>query len=66
MPIVRVELLPGRTQDQKAQYAVEVTRLTAEILKCTPEAIDVIFTEIQPHDWAHAGQLYARPIDTQR
>lgn len=63
MPILRVELLPGRTPEQKARYAAEVTRLTADILKCPVEAVDVIFTEVQAQDWANAGRLYSQPAD---
>lgn len=64
MPILRVELLPGRTPEQKSRYAAEVTKLTADILKCPIEAIDVIFTEVQPQDWAHYGRLYCEPVDS--
>ncbi|WP_093415537.1 MULTISPECIES: 4-oxalocrotonate tautomerase [unclassified Pseudomonas] len=63
MPIVRVEMLPGRTQAQKAEYAREVTRLTVEILGCTAEAVDVIFSEIDRQDWARAGELYSAPAE---
>lgn len=66
MPIVRVEMLPGRTQAQKVEYAKEVTRLTVEILGCSAEAVDVIFNEIHGQDWAHAGVLYATPAENQR
>jgi 4-oxalocrotonate tautomerase len=58
MPIVRVEMLPGRTQQQKAQFAREVTRLTADVLGCPQELVDVLFIEISGQDWARAGQLY--------
>lgn len=64
MPIIRVELLPGRSPEQKAQYAREVTRLTVELLKCPAESVDVIFTDIQRHDWAHAGKLFSEPSDS--
>lgn len=63
MPIIRVELLPGRTQEQKALYAAEATRLAAEILKCATESVDVIFTETAPQDWARAGRLYSPAPD---
>jgi len=66
MPIIRIELLPGRTALQKARYAQEVTQLTAEILGCAQETVDVIFTEIQGEDWVHAGVPYAPPIHAQR
>lgn len=61
MPIVRIELSPGRTREQKAKYVEEVTRLTSEVLKCSVETIDVMFVEIPPTEWAHAGRFYAQP-----
>ncbi|MGU7775729.1 4-oxalocrotonate tautomerase [Burkholderia sp. MR1-5-21] len=61
MPIVRVELSPGRTQEQKAKYVEEVTRLTSEVLNCPVESIDVMFIEIPGTNWAHAGKFYAAP-----
>ncbi|KAE8754634.1 4-oxalocrotonate tautomerase [Paraburkholderia madseniana] len=61
MPIVRIELSPGRTHEQKAKYVEEVTRLTSEVLKCPVESVDVMFIEIPPADWAHAGKFYAQP-----
>lgn len=66
MPIVRVELLPGRTTTQKAEYAKEVTRLAVQILGCTQESVDVLFTEVHGQDWVHAGEPYAAPIEAHR
>lgn len=63
MPIVRVELCPGRTHEQKAQYVSEVTRLTAEVLKCAPESVAVIFSEIPGHDWASGGRFFSTPAE---
>jgi 4-oxalocrotonate tautomerase len=61
MPIVRIELLPGRTHEQKAKYVEEVTKLTSDVLNCPVESIDVIFVEILPTNWAHAGKFHATP-----
>lgn len=66
MPIVRVELLPGRTAAQKAEYAKEVTRLAVQILGCPQESVDVLYTEISGHDWVHAGEPYAVPAESHR
>lgn len=41
----------------------EVTQLTVDILKCPAEAVDVIFTEIAPSDWAHGGRMYSAPAE---
>ncbi|TRN92099.1 4-oxalocrotonate tautomerase [Pseudomonas syringae] len=62
MPIVRVELNAGRTQEQKAQYVEQITSLTAEILECPLESVDVIFTEVSPNNWAHAGRFFSTPV----
>lgn len=57
MPIIRVELFEGRSIDQKREFAEVVTRETVRILKCGPEAVDVIFVDIARQDWAKAGKL---------
>lgn len=61
MPIIKIELSPGRTQEQKTRYVEEVTRLTSEVLKCPVESIDVMFIEIDGTNWAHAGKFYSAP-----
>jgi 4-oxalocrotonate tautomerase len=57
MPMIKVELLKGRTVEQKREFAEVVTRETARILKCRPEVVDIVFQDIEPHDWANAGKL---------
>ena len=57
MPIVRVELWPGRTQAQKRELARAITEAVCNIAQTTPEATIVIFQEIAKEDWAQAGRL---------
>ena len=57
MPIIKVELLKDRTIEQKREFAEVVTRETARILKCAPEVVDIVFQDIDKHDWANAGKL---------
>ena len=57
MPMIKVELLKGRTVEQKREFAEVVTRETARILKCAPEVVDIVFQDIEKHDWANAGKL---------
>lgn len=64
MPVVRIELAPGRTHAQKARYVEEVTRLTVDILKVPVETVDVVFIEVPLYDWAHAGQFYGAPPES--
>ena len=57
MPMIRVELLKGRSVAQKRAFVEAVTRETARILDCRPEVVDIVFVDIEPHDWANGGTL---------
>ncbi len=57
MPMVHVQLYPGRTHQQKAELAKAITDAVVRIAKTTPEATHVIFTEIPKEHWANAGVL---------
>jgi 4-oxalocrotonate tautomerase len=59
MPIIRVELLEGRSIEQKREFARIVTREAASILKCSPEAVDIVFSDVARQDWATGGTLQA-------
>jgi 4-oxalocrotonate tautomerase len=57
MPIVRVEMWPGRTHAQKAELARAITEAMVTIAHTTPEATIVIFHEVPKEDWAQGGVL---------
>lgn len=57
MPIIRIELIKGRSVEQKREFAEVVTREAARILKCSPEVVDVVFCDTELADWAIAGRL---------
>jgi 4-oxalocrotonate tautomerase len=59
MPTINVKLLKGRTIEQKREFVRVVTEQASRILKCPPEAVDVIFEDIEKHDWAVGGTLAA-------
>lgn len=59
MPILRLEMHPGRTSDQKREFVREVTRIAVEILRCPPESVDVLIQEIPKNAWAKSGKLLA-------
>ncbi|MEP9386457.1 4-oxalocrotonate tautomerase [Mesorhizobium sp. KR9-304] len=61
MPIIRVELLEGRTVEQKREFAEMVTREGARILRCAPESINVVFARVARDDWAVDGRLMSDP-----
>ncbi|ASW08709.1 MULTISPECIES: 4-oxalocrotonate tautomerase [unclassified Rhizobium] len=57
MPILRLEMHPGRTQDQKRAFVREATKAAVETLVCPPESVEIIITEISKESWAVAGKL---------
>lgn len=57
MPIVRVEMYPGRTHEQKAELAKAITEAVVTIAKTTPEATTVVFQDVPKENWAEAGVL---------
>lgn len=61
MPIITVQLSTGRTHEQKAKLVEEFTEKAASILACPVESVDVVFVEVEPSNWAHAGRFYGKP-----
>jgi len=59
MPILRLEMHPGRTPEQKREFVREATRAAVEILKCPPESVDILIQEIARDQWAKGGELLA-------
>lgn len=57
MPIVQIELLAGRTVEQKRTMARKVTDAIVESLNCPAEAIKVIIRDMPPENYASAGVL---------
>ncbi len=57
MPIVRIEMWPGRTHAQKAELARVITDAVVTIGHTTPEATLVIFEDVDKENWAQGGVL---------
>ena len=57
MPIVRVEMWPGRTHEQKQKLAKAITDAMVEIGKTTPEATIIVFEDVEKSNWAQGGVL---------
>ena len=59
MPLIRVELLAGRSAQQKRELAVALTEACCKSLGVPPDAVDVMFFDVQRQDWATAGVPWA-------
>ena len=63
MPTYHIEMLEGRTVEQKKKLAQEITRVTVEVLGGSPEAVDILITDVKRENWATGGKLWSEPRD---
>src|SRR4051794_39838782 len=67
MPTIRVDLFAGRSVEQKRQLAAALTEAPVRPLGGSPESVDILFYDVERHDWATGGRLWvdrkpAKPI----
>jgi 4-oxalocrotonate tautomerase len=55
MPIVRIDLLEGRTPERKRDLIQRVTAAVVDALEVQPEQVRVLLNEIPPEHWAVGG-----------
>jgi len=55
MPTVRVQLVAGRTTEQKTACGVAVTEALMKTLGTSRDSIQVVFEEVAATDWFTAG-----------
>ena len=59
MPSIRIDMLEGRSPEIKKELVENITRAVVETLKCSPEAVDIILSEVARHHWATGGKLWS-------
>lgn len=57
MPIITVEWIEGRTQQQKDALAVAITQAFVEVAKVQNDQVWIVFRDVKRSDWAMAGKL---------
>jgi 4-oxalocrotonate tautomerase len=71
MPHVSVKLHAGRSEQQKARIAEEVTKAVMAAANCAEQSVSVSIEDIEPEDWvekvfkpdivAKSDRLYKKP-----
>jgi len=56
MPLITVSMYPGRTQQQKDDFAKAITKSAVEILKTKEKHVIVVFDENPKENWFQAGE----------
>jgi 4-oxalocrotonate tautomerase len=63
MPTYHVEMLEGRTVEQKKKLVAEITRVSVEVLGGVADSVDIVITDIKRENWATGGKLWSEPRD---
>ncbi|MBE7942581.1 MULTISPECIES: 4-oxalocrotonate tautomerase [Ramlibacter] len=59
MPTLRVEMLEGRTPEQKRALVQALTQAVVDTLGSKPESVDVLLYDIPRAHWATGGELWS-------
>ncbi|MDI9494760.1 MAG: 2-hydroxymuconate tautomerase [Bacillota bacterium] len=57
MPIIQVDMLKGRTIEQKRQMVKEMTEVVSRTANCPKEAVRIIIREMEFENFGMSGQL---------
>jgi 4-oxalocrotonate tautomerase len=64
MPTIRVELMEGRTPEQKKNLVQALTQAVVQTLGGSSESVDVLLYDIKRSDWATGGMLWSEKKTT--
>jgi 4-oxalocrotonate tautomerase len=59
VPIVRIEMWPGRGRDEKNALIRNVTDAVVNSIGCPDQAVEVLLYEVDKSDWAQGGICHA-------
>lgn len=57
MPMVTIEWLDGRSQEQKTQLADAMTKAFVDIAKVSKDQVWIVFKDVKRSDWSMGGKL---------
>lgn len=57
MPMITVDMFPGRTEEQKRALVHELTEAFVRTCDGKREGIWVVLREVEPENWAIGGKL---------
>lgn len=60
MPLVRISMFSGRSDKEKHELAHEITQTFERVWNNKPEAITIIFDEVDKSDWIVGGIPYSQ------
>ncbi|HTJ66760.1 MAG TPA: 2-hydroxymuconate tautomerase [Actinospica sp.] len=59
MPMIKVQMFPGRTADQKEALVKEMTEVIVRTCNAEQEDVWIIIEEVEREHWALGGIMYS-------
>ncbi len=59
MPLVQIEILKGRTLQQKREMVKQVTDVLVDTIQCKRDAVTIVIREMEQENLAKAGVLHS-------
>lgn len=59
MPMITVQLVKGRSKEQKKELAQAITEATISIMNARRERVSVLFEEFEADDLVIGGELFS-------
>lgn len=56
MPLIQVSMYPGRTKEQKDEFAKAITDAAVSILKTKAEHVIIVYDDNPKENWFQAGK----------
>ena len=56
MPVISVDMVEGKTREQKRRLIEGFTKTACEVIGCEPDQVTVILREIPPTMWGKNGK----------
>ena len=57
MPVVQVYMYKGRSKEVKKELVRRITKDFEEVAKVPPEALHILFNDVDKDDWGTKGTL---------
>ena len=59
MPLVRIDLWPTCSREQKDALITNVTKAVVDAVGCPVQAVEIILNSVDKADWAQGGVAHA-------
>jgi 4-oxalocrotonate tautomerase len=59
MPMIKVEMFAGRTDDQKRALVKELSEAFTRVAGGNPDGVEVMLVDVEKHNWSRGGVLFS-------